>query len=816
MHNYPFLSRIAIYLLLPFLSAVGLAAVYFYSSLPTENGEVRLTTLANRVNIEFDALGVPNIQAKTDHDVFFAMGYLHARDRMWQMEVQRRIARGTLSELVGAGALEVDIYMRTLGLVASASDAWEALSVDAKDSLQAYADGVNAWQATDPQLSPEFSIVGVRPENWTVVDSLAWMKVFSLNLSGNHQKELERFSIGAAGADPKLRSILGLGADSASMPTVLNQGDIARLAVGQSSIHSWLGFGGGYVGSNAWVVSERFLGKRGAMLANDPHLGLGSPSPWYPVSQTGDKLRVSGMSLVGLPLVVFGRNSEIAWGGTAMQADVQDLYLEQVNPGDPSLYLVNGKWAAFELRNEAIAIKTEFPEFLHEKPKPVVVTTRSTRHGPIISDRSGAGSSPLALRWTGLNKNDTTFDAFLRLSYAKNWNDFRNAVRLGVAPTLNMLYADREGNIGMQGFGHIPIRQKGHGNVPSAGWDNSQEWTGTIAFSNMPTVFNPQSGFIVSANDRNVPADYPYFVSEDWAPAGRANRIKQLLEQLLAKDGKLGTASFQQMQLDVHSIPAQELSKSLTKMTTTSERQREALQYIADWDGRMGSDSQAATIFSAWMTHFRNELYAKYLHAKVPAASESRYLDGIVSGVSLEMIQEAVSGKDPRWCGPASATDAPRCSSELATALDMAIAELTKFSGTDMRKWTWGGVHYANYQHKPFSSDKLLKHLFDQNSKGGGSADTINVADSVFDKTDGYKQTFGPTFRQIIKMSPSGDTHQFVNSTGQSGNIVSRHYSDANRLFSQGMYADFSTTKLTMPLSAIALIPSSQSTKSQP
>lgn len=778
-----------------------------------ENGEVRLAALGNRVYIEFDKLGVPYIRAKTDHDVFFAMGYLHARDRMWQMEVQRRTAKGKLSEIVGASALEADIYMRTLGLVAAALDAWEALSADGKGSLQAYADGVNSWLGTNPRLPPEFTLIGIRPEKWTVIDSLAWMKVFSLNLSVNYLKELARFATGSASTDPKVRAILGLEGNGPSVAVGPDQGKIASLAVLQSSIQNMLAVGGTYVGSNAWVVSERFLEKKGTMLANDPHLALSSPSLWYPVSQVGDKLKTSGMSLVGLPLVVFGRNDDIAWGGTAMEADVQDLYLEQVNPADPSLYLSNGTWTKFDSHNEHIAIKAESPEFLHEAPKPVDVTIRATRHGPVISDRLGVSSQPLSLRWTGLTKNDTTFDAFLGLSYAKNWSDFKKAISFGVAPALNILYIDRIGNIGMQGFGQIPLRTKGHGNVPSIGWNDSDEWSGIIPFPKMPTEFNPERGFIVSANNRNVPTDYPYFISDDWAPPGRADRIKHLLQQYIVKDGKLDVARFQQMQLDVRSTPAARLAGLLTNMATTNQLQRDALKYLVDWDGEMGSDSQAATIFTAWMDHFKTELFSKYLHSKIPAADEFRYLDGIVTGISLETIHAVLSGGDSKWCASISDKNAPKCNDELAASLDSAILELKKLSGTDMKQWKWGNVHFASYRHYPFSNVRFLKHIFEQNADGGGSADTINVANSIFDRTDGYKQTVGPTFRQVIQMGPAPSTHFFVNSTGQSGNIFSRNYSDANHLFTRGEYLEFLTAEQVASGSAIVLIPAQEDLK---
>lgn len=811
LRKFPLLSRFALFAVLPLvlLSIAGYS--YFTLSLPEQHGTFHAPGLRAPVHIGRDAQGVPHISASNAQDVFFATGYVHAQDRLWQLEIQRRFAQGRLSEVFGRASVEQDIWLRTLGLYAAGQASWPGLGADAKASLQAYTDGINAWLASHPRLPPEFAALGVVPEKWTVFDSLAWVKVFALNLSGNSDSEMAHFFAAQSLSEQEMRSLFGHRIDAARAGAALAgqsaaaSDSLMRLGRLQRALQQQLGIGGKYVGSNAWAVSGKLTGQQGAMLANDPHLGLQMPSLWYPVVQQGGALASSGMSLVGLPLVIFGRNEHISWGGTSMTADVQDLYFEEVNPQDAHFYRVDNAWERFTTRTETIAVRAEFPAALREQPKPVQLLVRGTRHGPVVSDANGAGGQPVALRWTALDGADTTYESFLRLNYAHDWATFKAALQLHVAPALNMLYADGEGNIGFLGVGKVPIRAQGDGSLPSPGWDGQHEWRGFIPFSAMPQSYNPESGYLVSANDKNVGPDYPYFISNDWAPPGRAQRIAQLIEQHKRAGGRLTADDFGRMQLDLVSLPAASMLTLLGRMHPVSARQRQALATMRGWQGDMGLDSPAAAIFNVWMTHLKQRLFAARLRPDWAQRGQADYLDSVLAGVTLDALHAVLTSDDELWCthgaGPAS------CEAKLQRSLDDALDELSKLAGNDMQDWAWGKLHRAVYRHAPFSQVNFLKEIFEKRVDSGGSADTINVANQVFVKSEGYNQTFGSSFRQIIALHGAESTQLYMNSTGQSGNIFSSHYSDTVLPFREGKYMRMERASIAAAGSGITLVP---------
>ena len=779
--SFPLLYRFVVVLVLP-LALVGLSAwLYLRQSLPDVSGTLHIDGVTAPVQIRRDGRGVPAITAGTDRDVFFAMGFVHAQDRMWQLEVQRRIAQGRLSELFGKDSVSQDMLLRSLGLYGAARTAWDGLAPDARASLQAYTDGINAWLARGQGLPPEFAAFDIVPARWTVYDSLAWLKIFSLNLSRNMTAEIARYHAAQLLSAPEMAVFFG---HEGVTPAPLASGrpDVAtaltKLGALYGSLEDTAGLGGKYVGSNAWAVSGALTADGGAMLANDPHLGLQIPSVWYPVVQRGEKLDSAGMSLVGLPLVIFGRNAHIAWGGTNMMADVQDLYFEQGDPKNPAVYRERDAWLPFATRTESIQVRAAFPAFLRPRPKPVEFVVRTSRRGPLVSDVIGMTGQPVALRWTALDPRDDTYTSFLRLNYARDWPSFRAALREYASPALNLLYADRQGNIGFQAIGKIPLRARGDGSLPSAGADGLHAWTGYIPFDELPSAYNPPGGYLVSANNKNSGADYPHFISLDWAPAGRADRIAALIEARKAAGGGFAPADFQRMQADVTSLPARAMLQRLRALQPGSARQREALEYLRHWDGAMLPSSQAATIFNFWMTHFKHSLFEERLHLNWRERTDAGYVDALVDQVSIGDLDALLGSAADTWCRHGQDTAPRACNTLLLRSLDEALAELTRHAGGDMDAWTWGRLQQARYAHLPFSKVRGLDHLFEQRSGGGGSPDTINVASGRFVVSEGYVQTFGASFRQIMQMGGSHPQHLYMNSTGQSGNVLSEHYAD--------------------------------------
>lgn len=781
--RYPLTSRLALFILMPVLVATLVAWWHLQRSLPIQEGRLAVSGLAHEVQIARDAHGVPRIQATTDRDAYFAIGYLHAQDRMWQLEVQRRIARGRLSEIFGKDSVDADIWFRTLGLDQAAHASWPKLSPQAQASLQAYADGINQWLASDPVLPPEFILLGIRPEPWTVYDSLAWVKVFALDLGGNHQREIERLLVAQAVDAAKVHDLFpSYPADAAKTVaelTVPQRGAMMRYAGFQRRVESQLQIGGRFVGSNAWAVSGRLTGDGSALLANDPHLGLQIPSLWYMASIKGSQLDVQGATLVGLPLVVFGRNRHIAWGGTNLMADAQDLYFEQVKPDDITRYSVDGRWQSFAVREELIRVRQPFPAFLRNPLQPVRISVRTTRHGPIISDLFTVLDQPASLRWTALDPDDASYEAFYRLGYARNWTEFQEALRHLVAPALNMLYADRGGNIGYLAAGRMPIRESGDGSMPVAGWTDTHEWKGWIPFENWPRSYNPASGLLVSANNKPVDDDYPYLITQDWAPPSRANRITRLLERARASGQVLNAETMRRIQADDYSEPAHRMVARLLRYRPRTEQQRRAQAQLAAWDGRMRADSPAATLFNVWTRALKRELLLDDLHSDWNRADQTEFLEGVVDDLDLDSLQRMLAGNRSDWCDDRRSARLETCDDVLGRSLDAALQELSKvYSDSSMQAWDWGGAHETVYRHTPFSDLNVLRSIFQRSIGNGGSPDTVNVANYRLEPAGRYVQTFGAGFRQVFVMAPQRSEHLYMASTGQSGNVLSPHYDD--------------------------------------
>lgn len=780
LRKYPLISRLTLFVLLPCLIAAALGYRHLRRSLPPTEAQTVAAPVSREVRVVRDEHGVPSIVAGSDRDAFFAMGYVQAQDRMWQLEVQRRIASGRLSEVLGKDTIDQDIWFRTLGLTRSAQQAWQALSPQARDSLQAYTDGINHWLASRPVLPVEFSILRIEPEPWTVYDSLAWAKVFALNLGGNHRRELERLLVGDALPPAKLQALFpDYGTDAnASLASLApdQRAGYARYLQFQQRIESRLQIGGRYVGSNAWVVSSKLTGDGSALLANDPHLGLQIPSLWYMASIKGDRIDAQGACMVGLPMVIFGRNRNIAWGGTNLMADVQDLYLEQVRADDKSRYAVNGEWRAFYSREELIQVRQKFPQALRNPLKPLRVRVRSSRHGPIVSDVYRVFDQPAALRWAALDPDDTSYDAFLALNYASDWASFQEALRPHVAPAMNLVYADRGGNIGYIAAGRIPVRASGDGSVPVPGWDDSHAWTGTIPFAQWPRNYNPDSGYLVTANNKPVDADYPYLITRDWAPPARAHRIAALL----GGGGKLDLDAMRGIQADIRSEPARRLLPRLLRHQPSNDAQRQAYTYLKSWQGDMGRDSQAATIFNAWTRQLKRKLLADELESYWNKRGEGGYLGGVADGIDLDSLGGMLVEGRGSWCDDSvSAQRIETCDEVLNSSLDEALRELRKIDrDPSMKSWAWGELHETHYRHMPFSEVNVLRSLFGRRIGNGGSPDSINVASFGLEKSRGYTQEFGAGFRQLVALSPDRIEHRYMNSTGQSGNVASAHYDD--------------------------------------
>nr|HRJ42414.1 penicillin acylase family protein [Caldilineaceae bacterium] len=579
------LSTLLVVLVVLFVLVALFGGVFLYvywwliqRALPDLSGTLPLTGLTGPVEILRDERGIPHIYAQNQADLFRAQGFVHAQDRLWQMEQNRRIASGRLSELFGVAALDVDRFSRIVGFWRAAQAELATLEPEMVALLEQYVGGINAYIASRPgRLAPEFNLLRRQPEPWTPLDVLAFSKVMGWSLSVNWESELVRLQL-ANQLDPLLAADLepdypphnpaiteALG--ETSMRLVSTAGLLLRQ---YEQLRTWLGPSGSNQGSNNWVVGPKASSNGRAILCNDPHLALTMPGVWYENHlhcqenvdggpQTADRnsqfatrnLHVSGVTFAGAPGVVIGHNERIAWGVTNAFPDVQDLYIERPHPEKPNHFAYGDGWEAARVIEERIVVRRQN----HPHIEQVVIT----RHGPLI-DRlvANTGTTPLALRWQG-HEPGRLLHAIVGINRAQNWEEFDTALADWSVPAQNFVYADVDGNIGYRLAGDIPIRRAGLGLLPAPGWTDEYEWTGIIPHDELPTVFNPPSGLIVTANNKLTGDDYPHFLGVEYFPGWRARRI----EEMLKEKRRLSLRDMEQIQLDTTSLYAEALAPIL-------------------------------------------------------------------------------------------------------------------------------------------------------------------------------------------------------------------------------------------------------------
>ncbi len=742
---------------------------YFWlrTSLPLTNGVVRVSGVDGAIEIVRDADGVPHIFATTDHDAFYGLGYVHAQDRLWQMEMNRRIGAGRLSELLGEATLTIDKFQRTMGYYRAAQADLDAIEPRSRQALEAYAAGVNQWLSEGHTLPPEFILLGATPAPWQPADSIVWQKMMSWDLGGNYDMELLyqqlTQALGPARAAQLLPDYPADGVDIL-VDVPLDAAAAAALLEIDRALELDFGRGGRESGSNNWVIAGSRTATGKPILADDPHLGTSIPSIWYLAEMQGDTLHAIGATFPGLPAIVIGHNERVAWGVTNVGPDVQDLYVERINPANPNQYEVDGAWQDMTIFEELITIDGE--------AEPLRWAARSTRHGPLLSDVSDVGF-PLALQWTALQPGDTTLDAFLGLNYAGDWEEFTTALEKFVTPSQNFVYADVDGNIGYYAPGHIPIRVAGHdGRLPVPGWASEYEWQGFIPFAELPHAYNPPQGYIATANNRVVDDAYPYLLSTDWAPPYRAERIVELIEQMSSGGETISPDDVAAMQADQVSTQVRVLLPFLLSIPAQDERQQQAIDRLQGFDGEMRMDSAAAAIYQAWMIHLERAIFEDDLRASLFEAMSTRANPLFLTNVLNDPVQGAA------WCDNVLTPPVETCVETAQVALDNALDDLSERMGADMNGWRWERIHITQYPHNPFSQVSYLKWLFHRTIPNGGDRFTVNVAPINLEQP--YNQTHSPGYRHIVDLSDIANS-RFMITTGASGNVLSPHYDDLIR-----------------------------------
>jgi penicillin amidase len=801
-------------IVVPILIGAVVAYVLLRRSLPALDGTVEVAGLAAPIEIIRDADAIPHIFAANKNDALFGLGYVHAQDRLWQMEFQRRIGHGRLSEIFGEVTVPQDRFLRTVGFGRAARSAWDSTPEWAKQQINAYVAGINAFIASHhgTSLPPELSLLRFEPEPFTGPDVLVWVKMMAWDLSANYAFELLRHDlVRAVGADraaqlmpaypadglsimPKLSTtedtgdtdgrtykdfpsassvspvVASLGADTRAGPYTSSL--TSALSLGHASVRDFLlGNSAEGLGSNNWVVDGTMTASGKPLLANDPHLGTRLPSTWYLAHVVGGELGsfdVIGATLPGAPAVALGRNRFIAWGATNVAADVEDLSRERIDE--------TGRFVEFRGAKEPITI---VPETIAVKGGDSIhVDVRVTRHGPLVSDAINAISAaskrepkppavePLALRWTALDPNDTTVVAFLKLNEARNWEEFTTALRGYVVPSQNFVYADVDGHIGYYAPGNIPIRASGDGTQPADGWTGEAEWTGWIPFEKLPHLYDPPEHFIVTANHRPAPPSYPYVLGFDWYEPYRAQRIVDLLQ----KKAKFSPDDFASIQADTLSLHAKALLPVLLAHAhPADDLDRRAVAAVQQWNFDATADSAATAIFQAWFLQLAPTLVADDLGPLVTETYQGRF-----SFVTRFLIK-TLTANDVSWCDNKTTPAVESCDDAVTRALHEGVADLNRRLGGDINRWRWDAVHRAVFPHQGLDSIAALRPLVSRSVPNGGDWATVNIGTVAADQR--YEQHLVPGYREIIDLSPANDS-RFQDAVGQSGHPLSKYYDD--------------------------------------
>jgi penicillin amidase len=777
--------------LLCLILLLGLGGGYLWlrTSLPQLDGVLAVPGLGAPVAVLRDPNAIPHIRAEAANDAYFALGFVHAQDRLWQMETSRRAGAGRLSEIFGERTIRHDRFMRTLGLYRLAERTFELLSAQARAAIEAYAKGVNAYLKTHQgALAPEYHLLRFDPEPWRPADSLVWGKLMAMRLARNWRDELLRARLsprlGRARLDalwppypdggPTTLASLGASLGASIGETAPTQKTTAEappddLALEGAALDRLAAFlpppEMPYGASNAWVVSGGYSASAKPILANDPHLGFRAPNIWYLARINAPGLNVAGATVPGMPFHIFGHNGRIAWGITNAGTDSEDLFAERLGGNDPGRYLTPGGSKPFALRDEVIGVRGG-PD--------VRLRVRETRHGPILTDvigveqKAGEGDELLALAASALWPDDRSPEAFFLLNRARNWQQFVAALSHFSAPNQNFTYADIAGNIGFYSAGRVPIRKRGDGFSPVPGWSGEYDWSGFIPFAELPHAFNPPSGRLINANNKIAGRDYPYFLGRDWAPPYRARRIGELL----ARTKRHTPATMARIQGDVVSLAAREMLPLMLGAAQGKDRPPEgpahaALGLLEKWDGTMDRGRPEPLIFSAWFRELNRLIYGDELGADLRAywRPRPRFIKTIIEA-------------DRTWCDDIATAPTETCPERIGEALAGAVDDLSAAYGTDPIEWRWGDAHVARFRHGVLSRVPGLGALGNILIPTDGDNFTVNRGTSrVADAAAPFAQIHGPGLRAIYDLG-NLENSLFIQATGQSGNPLSRHYRD--------------------------------------
>ena len=720
---------------------------YFRHSVPKIEGIASVKGLRSEVEILRDPWGIPHIFAQNEMDLFFAWGYVHAQDRMWQMDFHRRVGFGRLSEIFGEEVLERDKIIRNFGLEKAVAADNNQLSAELRDLLRSYARGVNSWlDSRKFDWPPEFLILRYRPEPWRPLDSLIMKEVMALLMCVEYQYEVFRAKL-----------IEQFGAQKALQ--VLEKGVLPpKHEIGKLFLSEMLSLPGA-PGSNDWVLAGSRTASKKPLLANDPHLGISLPSIFHEIHLSCPTLNVIGVSIPGIPVVIIGHNDKIAWGLTYSTVDAQDLYLEKINAsGD--MYFDRGEWKPLLRKKHKIRVRGN--------KNPDMMEVLWTERGPLISPLIIESQKPISLSWT-IYEGGRTFESFYRLNKAQDWDEFKAGVSLFDAPSHNIIYADTSGNIGYYLCGRIPLRPAKAALFPYPGWLEEGQWQGFLEEGDKPTAYNPAERYIVTANNKVVPDEYPYYVSIDWDVPFRSERITELI-----LERETHTIETQiRIQNDVFSKKAEIIFPLLDEIDGASGIQEESIGFLKDWDREMDS-GRGAAFFGVFMNILHEDVFQDEL------GTDFKRFDLLFRRKKTGLLR-ILSHPDSPWFDNIKTSPVEVRDDIIMKSLEKAYIQLERAYGSP-ENWDWEELYTITLRHV-LGQAPLLKFF----NRGPYAFDGRYFTVKASYAPDYYNVTYGPSYRQIIDLSDFENSISVITS-GESGHFFSRHYSDQTRLWLEGSY----------------------------
>jgi penicillin amidase len=727
--------------------------------LPKVRGEIELEGLEGRVRIRRDRWGVPHVEADDRRDLHFAQGFCHGQDRLWQLSFYRRVVEGRVAEFAGEEGLPVDRLLRTLGIHRAAVREAEELDPSLRQELERLCAGVNAAAAAARAKPLEMQLLRLDWEPWRPVDILSLGKLLAFGLSTNWERELLRADmVRELGPELTVRLDPTYPADNPVVTQEAWSGDGLSLVEQIDSVRRSIGLAAEASGSNNWAVSGSLSATGLPLIAGDPHLPPSMPGIWYEISLRHGERFIRGASLPGMPAVYMGQGNDVCWTVTNVMADVQDLFVERIE-GDR--YLFESEWLPLEVVREEIPVKGREPE---------VLEVRSTHHGPIVNAALGADDSePLALAWQTLSESTAfaTIDAMLETtSGAELIEHFAEHT----SPASNIIWADRHGSIGYKLIGRLPLRRGGCPDLPKPGWTGEFEWEGTVPYEELPEVTDPESGYLVTANNRIVGDDYPHHITSEWLDGFRAKRIEQLLGERDDHD----LDSFEAIQTDVLSLPGLEAARRLGRLHPPGQRERSAIERLRSWDGRLDPETIAGSIYQAFLLRLAREVARAAIGDRDLC---ERWLDRADNGFTphttspwrwhshlmdlWEEADEELIGRD--WDGL------------VLEALAGALDDLEERFGPDPDAWRWGRIHEMEFPHPLGEANPVLRRVFNRRLRAGGAQETVSQI--AYDPNDPYRAVWAPSWRMVADPADP-DRSRWQMFTGQSGHPASPHYDD--------------------------------------